>query len=314
MNYTIGIDVGGTKIAGGIVDSEGKIVSRVRRSAPAQDSDLMLAAIAAVIKELSAQQETTGVGIALAGFMDKERNRMRLSPNVAWRDIEIRSAIESKVGKPVIIENDANAAAWGEFRFGGGAEADSMVMLTIGTGLGSGVIIDGQLLIGAHGIGAECGHFKVKPDGQLCGCGQRGCLEQYASGQAITRNARVFVASGTPAAQPLLDACGQDPTTLTGAMVTETAQKGDPASISILAEAGKWLGFGMSTIAAILDPEMFVVGGGGGDAGELILAPARVEFELKLPAREHRPIAKITAATLGNDAGIIGAADLARKL
>ena len=313
MTLTIGIDIGGTKIAGGVIDSSGEVVQRERIESPSDSRDQIVQAVVDLCHKLMSDHEVSAVGISSAGLINKVRNQILFSPNLDMTGSKIGEEVSTRIQLPVMLENDANCAAWGEFKFGAGVGYSNVVMLTVGTGLGSGVVIDNKLLIGGFGMAAESGHMVIKPEGQLCGCGQRGCLEQYASGQALTRNARSFVASGSPGAATLLKACNGDPTALTGPMVTAAAADGDPASISILAEAGKWLGYGMAAIAAILDPEIFVVGGGGGDAGELILQPARDAFEQRLTARDHRPIAQIIAAKLGNDAGMIGVADLARS-
>ena len=312
MTLTIGIDIGGTKIAGGVIDSAGSVLKRERVESPSDNREQIVAAVVSLCRNLMAEFDVASVGISSAGLINRSRDQILFSPNLDMTGSKIGEQVAAEIQLPVLLENDANCAAWGEFKYGAGVGFSNVVMLTVGTGLGSGIIVDRNLVIGGFGMAAESGHMVIKPDGQLCGCGQRGCLEQYASGQALTRNARSFVASGSPGAATLLKACGGDPTALTGPMVTAAAAEGDPASISILAEAGKWLGYGMAAIAAILDPEIFVVGGGGGDAGDLILQPAREAFEQRLTARDHRPIAQIVSAKLGNDAGMIGVADLAR--
>lgn len=312
MTLTIGIDVGGTKIAGGVIDSAGSVLKRERVESPSDNREQIVAAVVSLCRNLMTEFDVASVGISSAGLINRARDQIMFSPNLDMTGSKIGEQVAAEIQLPVLLENDANCAAWGEFKYGAGVGFSNVVMLTVGTGLGSGIIVDKNLVIGGFGMAAESGHMVIKPEGQLCGCGQRGCLEQYASGQALTRNARSFVASGSPGAATLLKACSGDPTALTGPMVTAAAAEGDPASISILAEAGKWLGYGMAAIAAILDPEVFVVGGGGGDAGDLILQPAREAFEQRLTARDHRPIAQIVSAKLGNDAGMIGVADLAR--
>lgn len=313
MTLTIGIDIGGTKIAGAVVDPTGKILKQERRESPTNDREQIVDVVVGICDELCTDHEVNAIGISSAGLINRDRSEIVFSPNLDLTGSRIGEMVANRTGKKVMLENDANCAAWGEFKYGSGAEFSNMVMLTVGTGLGAGIVIENQLLIGGYGMAAEAGHMVIKPDGQLCGCGQRGCLEQYASGQALTRNARSFVSSGSPGAATLLKACGGDPTQLTGPMVTAAATEGDPASIAILAEAGKWLGYGMAALAAVLDPEVFIVGGGGGDAGDLLLQPAREAFEQRLTARDHRPIAKILSARLGNDAGMVGVADLVRR-
>lgn len=310
MTLTIGIDVGGTKISGALIDEAGKILDRRRTECPKDDRSEITEVISEICHQLRADLQVRGVGISAAGLINRERDTIKFSPNLDLTNYALAREVADRIQLPTWLENDANCAVWGEFKYGAGVGKSNIVMLTVGTGLGSGIVVDGQLLIGGFGMAAEAGHMVIKPDGQLCGCGQRGCLEQYGSGQALTRNARSFVASGSPGAAVLLKACGGDPATLTGPMVTAAAQEGDPASISILAEAGRWLGYGMAALASILDPEIFILGGGGGDAGDLLLKPAQAAFESKVTARDHRIIAEIVTAKLGNDAGMVGVASL----
>ena len=312
MSLTIGVDIGGTKIAIGVIAQSGEILQRDHISSPANDRTKIHAYVIAGINRLRAENDVAAIGISAAGLINRERDQIMSSPNVDLTGSSIKSEVELATGLPVLLENDANSATWGEYKHGAGVGYSNIVLLTIGTGLGCGIVIDDKLLIGGYGMAAEAGHMVIKPDGQLCGCGQRGCLEQYASGQALTRSARTFVASGSPGADTLFKSCGGDVTLLTGQMVTAAALNGDPASIAILADAGKWLGYGIAAIAAMLDPEIFIIGGGGGDAGDLILEPARTAFEQRLTAKDHRPMAKIVSAKLGNDAGMVGVADLAR--
>lgn len=314
MTTTIGLDIGGTKIAGGLVDAEGTLVRQARRETPAQDPDAIAGAAADVVRELvKGDSEVVGVGVACAGFVDKSGATVLFAPNLAWRDEPLKRRLESVLDLPVIIENDANAAAWGEFRFGAARDTDDMVLLTIGTGVGGGVVNDGVLLRGAWGVAAEMGHMRVVPDGILCGCGNRGCWEMYASGRALVREARELVRSGSPHGGILRDRCGGDPDRLKGSDVTEAAQDGDAASVELLTDLGRWVGEGAASIAAILDPELIVVGGGVGEAGDLLLDSARRAFRRQLTGRGHRPEAEFTTASLGNDAGIIGAAAIAAE-
>jgi glucokinase len=188
-----------------------------------------------------------------------------------------------------------------------------MMLLTVGTGLGGGIVLNGELVRGAFGIGGELGHVRMVPDGRPCGCGQRGCWEQYASGTALLRAARALAVEDPTAARALLSAAGGDAAALSGNMVTEAALAGDPASVSLFAELGRWLGEGIASMANVMDPAVVVIGGGVADAGDLLLAPARDAFATLLSGGENRPHLEIRAARLGNDAGIIGAADLARR-
>jgi glucokinase len=173
-------------------------------------------------------------------------------------------------------------------------------------------VLDGRLLRGHVGVAGELGHVRVVPDGLRCGCGNRGCWEQYASGSALEREARELVRSGSPYAARLSELCGHDPTALRGQMVTSAASEGDAAAVELLADLGRWLGEGMASIAAVLDPACFVIGGGVVEAGDLLVGPARTALGRQLTARTHRPEIDLYPATLGNAAGIVGVADLAR--
>lgn len=312
MSLTIGVDVGGTKIAAGVVDDAGALLATTRRETPATDPAMIEAQIEDAVAELSAGYDVSAVGVAAAGFVNTTTGMVLFAPNLAWRDEPLGPDLVLRLGLPVVIENDANAAAWGEHRFGAASHVRDMVLLTVGTGLGGGIVTEGRLLRGAGGLGAELGHMRVVPDGIRCGCGNRGCWEQYASGSALEREARDLIGSGSLHAARLLELSGGDPKQLRGYLVTQAAHEGDPASVELLADLGRWLGEGMASIAAVLDPSVFVVGGGVVEAGELLIEPARQALRRHLPARGHRPDIEVQAATLGNEAGMIGVADLAR--
>lgn len=318
MPLSIGIDIGGTKIAGGLVTRNGEIVRRARVSTPAQDADAIVAGCVDLIAELREDASRRGelspkVGVACAGYIDKAGSTVLFAPNIAWRHEPLRQRLVRDTGLDVVIENDANAAAYGEFRFGGGAEVRDMVLLTLGTGVGGGIILDGRLWRGSHGVGAEVGHMRLVPGGPLCGCGNRGCFEVYASGSALVREARSLVRSGVPEAVRLSQLCGGDADVLAGRHVTDAAYEGDPGARRLLADLGRWLGQGMASLAAILDPELFVIGGGLSQAGDLIMDSARTAFAEELTGGGHRPGPRFVLAALGNDAGVIGAAALARE-
>jgi len=311
MTMAIGVDVGGTKIAAGVVDQRGKIVARARRESPATDSDAIEDAIADMIHELSRDRTIHGVGVAAAGFIDAQRSTVLFAPNLAWRDEPLKAELESRVGLPVVVENDANAAAWGEFRFGGGADVDDMLMVTVGTGVGGGIVMRGELQRGASGIAAEIGHMRVVPNGRPCPCGNRGCWEQYASGSALVRDTRELAATD-PHADGLVKLAGGSAKAITGPLITHAAKAGDDFAIQSLAELGRWLGEGVASLAAVLDPAVVVVGGGVSAAGPLLLEPVREHCEANLTGRGYRPVLEVRPAELSNDAGLVGAADLAR--
>jgi glucokinase len=314
VELTVGVDVGGTKIAAGAVDENGRIVRRVRVSTPATTAEAVEAGIVEAIRRITAEDlAVTAVGLAIAGFVDEKRSMLRFAPNLPMRERPLRDLISAEVDLPVVVENDANAAAWGEFRFGGGRGGTDVVLVTVGTGLGGGIVLGGRLFRGSFGAAGEFGHMRVVPDGLPCGCGKRGCWEQYTSGSALIRQTRALARQDPVAAARLLELAGGDPESIIGRMVTEAAAEGDPASLGLLAELGGWLGQGVADLADVLDPAVVVVGGGVSEAGDLLLEPARVAYREGLSAADHRMLLRITAAQLGNDAGLIGAADLARE-
>lgn len=313
--HAIGVDIGGTKIAAGVVDEKGQILAQTRVSTEPDDASSIDRAIAEVYRELSKDHEIGAVGLAAAGFVSADRTSVNFAPNIAWRDYPIAERVGALIGTdvPIVVENDANAAGWAEFRFGVGQDASDMLMLTVGTGLGGAVIVDNQLVRGRWGVAAEVGHMRVVPSGHYCGCGHEGCWEQYASGSALVRDARAAAIARPRDAAHLLDLVDGKPDEINGPLVTMAAQSGDPLSIELLAELGRWIGEGAASVAALLDPEIIVIGGGVGAAGDLLVKPAREAYGQALPARGHRPEARIDLAALGNEAGIVGAADLARR-
>lgn len=313
MSLACGIDVGGTKIAGGVVDDEGRILEQLRVESPASDVEAIEDAIAGLVTRLAANHDITAVGVGAAGYVDKARSTVLFAPNLAWRNVDLKAELEPRVGLPVVVENDANAAAWGEFTYGAGHDVDDLLLVTVGTGVGGGLVLDGELYRGAFGVGAEIGHLRVVPGGRLCGCGNYGCFEQYASGTALVRNARDAAREGSLLARTLLDLTGGDIDRIDGPIITDAAREGDQFALEQLAEIGRWLGEGIATLAAVLDPAVVAIGGGVSEADEMLLDPIRSAFASNLSGRGHRPMLEIRRATLGNRAGLIGAADLARR-
>lgn len=311
--HAIGVDIGGTKIAAGVVDDAGAIVVQGRRDTDPEQPSEIEQAVADLVRELADVAEVEAVGVAAAGFVSNDRASVLFAPNIAWRDYPLRDRLAPAIGLPVVVENDANAAGWAEYRFGAGRGVDDVVMLTVGTGLGGAVVVGGELLRGAHGVAAEIGHIRMVPDGHMCGCGHAGCWEQYASGRALTRQARAAAIAYPERAQRLLAVAGGEARKIKGPHVTQVAQQGDALAIELLAELGTWLGAGAADLVAVLDPAMIVIGGGVARAGDLLLEPAREAFAASLSARGHRPEPVFRIAEMRNDAGIVGAADLARR-
>ncbi|WP_151082727.1 ROK family glucokinase [Nocardioides cynanchi] len=312
MTLACGIDVGGTKIAGGVVDEAGRIIEELRVESPATDEEAIEQAIETLVAELRARHDIAAVGVGVAGYINRARSVVMFAANMAVRDLDLKADLEQRLDLPVFIENDANAAAWGEFQFGAGHDVEELLLVTVGTGIGGGVVLDGQLYRGAFGVGAEIGHLRVVPDGLPCGCGNRGCFEMYASGNALVRRARAAASTGSPAAADLLGRAGGDPAGITGPLITDAAHEGDAFACEQLAELGRWLGEGIASITAVLDPALVVIGGGVSAADDLLLDPIRDGFAAQRPGHDRRPMLEIRKAELGNRAGMIGAADLTR--
>jgi glucokinase len=309
--YAIGIDIGGTKIAAALVSESGEIIRDLKVPTPAKDSEKIADAVVGLINELASGQQVSAVGVAAAGFIDAERANIVYAPNLSWRNEPLKAKLEARVNLPVFIDNDANAAGWAEFRFGAGRGVKHMVMLTVGTGVGGAVVVDGHLLRGGFGIAAELGHINLVPNGEPCGCGQLGCLESYGSGTALLNAAKRLASSGDPAGTRLAelqDAAGE----LTGQEVYQAIQERDAGTLALLADLGAALGRAVASLTAVLDPELVVIGGGVSATGDLLLDPIRAAYLAHLPARGFRPELRIVQAELVNDAGVVGAADLAR--
>jgi glucokinase len=312
MGLAVGIDVGGTKIAGGVVDEVGKILATARRESPATDTEAIERNIQDLVAELRADHDVEAVGIGAAGFVDSGRSTVMFAPNLAWRDEPLRADLEKLIDLPVVVENDANAAAWGEFTFGAGEDVEDTLLVTVGTGVGGGIVLNGQLHRGAFGVAAEIGHMRVVPDGRICGCGNKGCWEQYASGTALVRDTKEQAREGSLIARSLVDRAG-GVESISGPLITDAARDGDSFAREQLAVLGRWLGEGIASLTAVLDPAVVVIGGGVSEAGDLLLEPIRAHYRANLTGRHYRPELEVRAALLGNKAGMIGAADLARR-
>ena len=244
------------------------------------------------------------VGIGAAGWVDNDQAVVRFSPHLAWRSEPLRARLSGRIDIPLIVDNDANAAAWAEYRFGAGRGSSVMVCITLGTGIGGGLVIGGKLFRGSYGMAGEWGHMISVPDGHWCECGNRGCWEQYASGNALVRDARALARTNSPTAYQLLEIVGGDPDKITGPEVTAAAIQGEPTSVELLADVGTWLGRGIANLAAALDPEVVVIGGGVHAAGDLLLLPAQRAFSRTLTGRGFREEARLVLARFGNFAAL----------
>jgi len=304
----IGVDVGGTKIAAAVVSPEGKILNEVRYPTQAVPPNRLIETIAQAITEVKDGFEVGGVCLAVPGLILAAENKVIFAPNLhEIENIRLDEEIGSSTGTSVTVENDANAAAWGEFRYGAGKDVEHQVFITLGTGVGGGIITHGVLLRGAQGAGGELGHVTIDATGPRCGCGNHGCLEALASGTAIRRRARE-VANDRPGSALGRLAVERE---VLGEDVTRLAQEGDEASILVLEETGRWLGIGLAGFVNTFNPEVIPVGGGASRAGELILEPARREVHLRARS-PSRDLVEIKEATLGPESGVLGAAALVR--
>jgi glucokinase len=313
MALAIGVDIGGTKVAAGVVENDGTIIDVLRAPTPETEAGAVTQVVVTLVQQLREAHPTVAtVGIGAAGWIDRARSKVYFAPNVPWRDEPLRANLEARIDLPIVVENDGNATAWAEHRFGAGHGSPYLICLTIGTGIGGGMVAGGALYRGAFGIAGEFGHMTMVPDGHRCGCGNRGCWEQYCSGKALVREARDIAATDPVRGGRLLELAGGLVDAIDGPMVTVAAREGDAAAVEAFAAIGEWLGRGLANVAAALDPGRFVIGGGVSDAGELLLGPARSAYRRHLPGRGHRPEATLVRAVLGPEAGMVGAADLSR--
>jgi glucokinase len=312
MGLTIGVDIGGTKIAAGVVDEEGNILSTFKVPTPTTP-EAIVDAIASAVEGARAGHEIVGVGIGAAGYVNRQRSTVYFAPNIDWRNEPLKDEVQERTGLPVVVENDANAAAWGEYRFGAGKGHRNVICITLGTGLGGGIIIGNKLRRGHFGVAAEFGHIRMVPDGLLCGCGSQGCWEQYASGRALVRYAKQRANATPERAEILLRLGDGTPAGIEGKHISVAARQGCPVAVDSYRELARWVGAGLADLASLFDPSAFIVGGGLSDEGELVLDPIRKSYKRWLVGGNWRPVADVLAARLGNKAGLVGAADLARE-
>lgn len=308
--HAIGIDIGGTKIAGALVSDLGEIVAEERVATPTSNSDAIIDVVVAMIEKLSDGQDVAAAGVAAPGFIDAAQSTVYYTPNISWRNEPLRERLSQRLDLHITIDNDANAAGWAEFRFGAGRLVSDMTMLTIGTGVGGAIVTQDRLFRGGFGVGAELGHMRVVPDGLLCGCGAHGCIEQYGSGRALLRMANAI--ADVRGIGLGLATVREQRGSLTGPDIAALIVDGDPGALQALRELGGWLGQACASLSAVLDPQIFVFGGGVAVAGDLLLDPIRESYLAHLPARGFHPEPEFVIAELVNDAGVVGAADLAR--
>ncbi len=304
----IGLDIGGTKIAGAVVRDDGTVLAELTEPTPeCSDATTMSAIVVSITERLQAEHpDVVAVGVGAAGIVEWPTGLIRWAPNSAYRDWAVRAELEEATGLPTAVDNDANVAALAEARLGARHYRD-MVLVTVGTGIGGGLVLDDHIYRGPAGRGAELGHLIVDPDGPLCGCGNHGCLEALASGTALTRMGREAAAADPDGLLARLARDTRDGQ-VTGRLVTAAARRGDPVAQALFGTLGRWLGVGIASLQNIFELEAVVLGGGLVATGELLLAPARAALREFAYAPGARGVAPVLAGTFGAAAGMIGAA------
>ncbi len=312
MPLFIGVDIGGTKVLATAVSRSGRVLRTARRTTPGRrvEARLVEDALTEAVQEIAGIRRIGAIGIAAAGFVDAQGERVRFAPHLPWRDEGVRARLAERWSAPVVLDNDANCAARAELTYGAVGNAADALVVTMGTGIGGAVVLDGAVHRGHNGMAGEFGHMQVVPGGLDCECGGSGCWEQYSSGNALVRHARARIGHQPTSMEA---ACDGDPERLTGPMVTAAAEAGDPVALDAFATVGEWLGVGVANLVAAFDPEIVVIGGGLSAAGDLLLDPAREALRESLVGAPHRTIPPVVRAALGPEAGAIGAAELARQ-
>jgi glucokinase len=307
QGVVVGVDIGGTKVLAGVVDPDGRVTRTGRRTTPGRRvvTSQVEDALAGAILDAAAGEPLAGVGVAAAGFVDSAGERVMFAPHLPWQGEPLRDLLEQRLGCPVALDNDANCAARAEAHHGAARGATSALMITMGTGIGGAVLLEGQVLRGANGMAGEFGHMQVVPGGRPCECGRGGCWEQYSSGNALVRDARALMAEQPSVLTELSDG---HPDQVTGPMVTTAAEAGDLVARAAFASVGDWLGVGTANLVAALDPQVVVIGGGVSAAGDRLLDPARAALQRTLVGVDHRVVPRLVAAELGPEAGMVGAA------
>ena len=309
---TIGIDVGGTKCLGVVLDAGGEVVIEHRVATP-RNADALLDAVHSVATTLlSKAGSVSGVGVGVPGLVDR-RGVLRFAPNLPGiTELPVGPGTSQRLAPiPVVVDNDATCAGWAETVQGAARGCGNVLLATLGTGIGGGLVVEGRVIRGANGFAGEIGHVVVDPRGPLCPCGQRGCWERFASGSGLGWMGREAAQAGRLDAA--VQRAGGDAEAVRGEHVTAAAAAGDEQALDVMARFGWWVALGLANLSNILDPERIVVGGGMVEAGEVLLAPTRRSFAELVEGVAHRPEIGIVAAALGERAGAVGAALLARR-
>jgi glucokinase len=305
-----GIDVGGTKVLGVALREDHPAAVLAEARVPTPDSEAgLLDAMADVVRLLDTQAGTSGiaaVGVGIAGLIDRT-GRLRVSPNLPGRrNIDIGVELDRRLGLPIRVDNDATCAAWAEYLAGAARGADDVVLVTLGTGIGAGIIADGELVRGAHGFGGEAGHIVVDPRGPRCPCGRRGCWERFASGTGLGRLGREAAEAGLfPRGVELAGGLADN---VQGEHVTQAAREGDQDALAVVAEFADWVALGIGNLVTLLDCSLVVIGGGLVEAGDVLMGPVRTAYLRHVMAPEERQDVRIVSAELGERAGATGAA------
>ncbi len=305
----VGVDIGGTKVLAALVDTAGAVLAEERVASP-HDWDGIRDVVVDLVGSLRTAPEAAGgvagVGVGAAGMVDLD-GVIHYAPNVpGFRKVPVRAELEAALGCPVVVDNDANVAALAEARLGAARGLRHAIVITLGTGVGGGILVDGRVLRGGHGFAAEVGHFQIDPDGPLCACGEIGHWETLASGSALGELARRTVAAGRGRA--ILAAAGGDPGAVTGEHVSAAAHGGDPEALAVVDRYAYQVAIGLVGLANIFDPELIAIAGGLVNDGDLYLRPIRAHFLGHIEGAAYRPAPAIVPAALGERAGVIGAA------
>ncbi|MGQ0775359.1 MAG: ROK family protein [Pseudonocardiales bacterium] len=323
MSRTVGIDVGGTALRAGVVDVSGVVLDTRCVSTPNGERALEDAITGMVTELVAAHPGVGAVGLAVAGFVSLDRRHVGFCPHLPWRDAPVAERLEHRIQLPMILEHDANAAAVAEHRCGAARGGGVTLLVVLGTGIGGALLVDGELFRGAHGVAPELGHLRLVPEGRPCPCGKRGCWERYCSGTGLATTALELLGArpGTPTTlldvpspDPVARNTGGDPPQLSGWQVASAARDGDPLALAAMAELARWLGEGLALVADVYDPELVVLGGAVSQSAPLFLDEAREHYAALVTGSGYRPLARIRTAQLGAEAGIVGAALLARSL
>lgn len=315
--YVVGVDLGGTKILAGVVGPTGEVCSRSKRKTRADKGadavvERIVRCVLGSIEEAEVPRERIkAVGVGAPGALDSGTGVIAEAPNLGWRNIPLKRLLEEAIGLPVVIENDVNAGTWGEYRLGAGVGSRDLVGIFVGTGIGGGLILNGELYRGSKGKAGEIGHIKIDPEGPMCGCGQRGCLESLASRLAVQREYEIAAKKGKEST--VFESAGGKASSIRSRAIAKGYESGDKVTVGILKRAAGRLADGVAAAAALLNPEMVVLGGG------LIEALPEDFFEAVVKEVRRRTFEpsladmRVSRALLGDDAVLLGAASIARE-